>query len=278
METRVYSPRRNKSAFELFKEISKGFFEGNELAWRLFIRDLQASYRKSYLGVFWLFLPPLATAGVWIFLSNQRVVSIQATPMAYAGFTLCGTIMWSLFSEAINKPIQRYQNAMGMMSKLNFPREAIVLAVYDLAFSLFLKITVLIPILWVLGYPPTWQFLPALLAIFGLAISGLSIGVLLSPVGLLYSDISKGLPIVLGFAMYLTPVIYPMRADGNLARMQAINPVTPFLEQARSLMGGYEFTMQKELLVWSIIVFVTTILGLAAIRIAMPAIVERSGN
>jgi lipopolysaccharide transport system permease protein len=279
MEVKVYTPRREESPAKLFTEIFRGFVEGRELAWRLFIRDLKASYRKSYLGMFWLFLPPLATAGVWIFLNGQNVVAITDAPMAYAGFTLCGTILWSLFSEAITKPMQRYQGAMSMMTKLNFPREAIVLAaVYDLIFSFLLKLIILIPILWVLGYPPSLAFIPAIAAIMGLILTGLVIGVGISPIGLLYSDIGKGLPIVLPFAMYLTPVIYPLRDKGKLSELQGFNPVTPFLEQARSLMGGYDFTMQKELWIWSSIILVAFFLALAAVKIAMPIIVERSGS
>lgn len=279
MEIKVYTPRRNQGFFSLIKEILIGFWDGRELASRLFKRDLKVSYRKSFLGIFWLFLPPLATAGIWIFLNQQRVVAIQQTPMAYAGFALCGAILWSLFAESIAKPIQRYQSVMTMTTKLNFPREAIVLAcIYDLTFSLFLKTVILVAGLWAFGYPPVWQFVPALFFIFLLMLVGLSLGIFLSPLGLLYTDIGKALPIVLPFAMYLTPVIYPMRSGGRLAFLQKWNPVTPFLERARSLMGDYEFTMQGELFWWSMAIVLILVVGLMMLRIALPIIVERAGN
>jgi lipopolysaccharide transport system permease protein len=279
MQVKIYTPRRHESPFRMLRDIAKGFLEGRELAYRLFQRDKKASYRRSYLGFFWIFLPPLATAGIWIFLNSQQVVTISETPMAYAGFTLCGTLLWSLFAEALSKPMQRYQGAMGMMGKLNFPREAIILAsVYDLIFSFILKLIILVPILWVLGYPPGWHFIGLFFAVIGLILMGLSIGIVLSPFGLLYGDIGKALPIVLPFAMYLTPVIYPMRSGGNLGLIQALNPVTPFLERARSLVGHYEFTMHTELWVWSGILVVLSVLGLLAMRIALPIIVERAGS
>lgn len=276
---RIYTPRREESFFRVLIEIFAGFSNGRELAWRLFIRDLRAGYRKSMLGFVWLFLPPFATAGVWIFLNSQRVISIHDTPMAYPGFTLCGTMLWSLFAESITKPIARYQSSMGMMTKLNFPREAIILAsIYDLMFGFLLRLVILLPVLWVLGYPPTWDFFPAFLTVLGLAFTGLSIGIFLSPIGLLYSDVAKGLPIILPFAMYLTPVIYPLRSSGYLASLQGINPVTPFLERARSLFGGYEFTMGDELLGWSVVLLILFLVGLITLRIALPVIIERSGS
>lgn len=278
-EIRVYTSRSKENFFSIFREIFSGFAEGRNLAWQLFVRDLKVSYSKSFLGMLWLFLPPLATAGIWIFLNSQKVVAIRNTPMAYAGFAMCGTMLWTLFSESITKPILRYQGVMKMMTKLNFPREAIVLAsLYDMLFSLALKLVILVPVLWMLGYPPTWHFVPALFFAFTLILGGLSIGIFLSPVGLLYGDIGKALPIVLQFAMYLTPVIYPMRSGGSLAILQGLNPVTPYLERARSLLGGYEFTMQNELWGWSAIIVLTLIVGLVAIKIAMPAIVERAGS
>jgi lipopolysaccharide transport system permease protein len=279
MQIKIYTPTQNNSILQLCKAVVLGFRDGRELAYRLFIRDLKASYQKSFLGIFWLFLPALATAGIWIFLNNQKVVAITDTPMSYAAFTMCGTMLWSLFSEAITKPMQRYQSAMGMMSKLNFPREALLLtALYDMLFSLVLKLIVLIPILWLLGYPPSWHFLFALLWILALIILGLSVGIVLSPIGLLYTDIGKAITLALPFLMYLTPVIYPIRKVGLLADMQFLNPVTPFLERARSYIGGYEFVMTTNLWVWSIATVVVLFIGLLAVRIAMPIIVERAGS
>ncbi|WP_332913965.1 ABC transporter permease [Algoriphagus boritolerans] len=161
------------------------------------------------------------------------------------------------FAEALNKPIQRFQGAMSMMSKLNFPREALILAsIYDQLFSLFLKLLALIPLLWVLGYPPTFDWIFAFIGIFGLLMTGISLGLLLSPLGLLYNDIGKGLPLILPFAMYLSPVIYPLREGGKLALLQDYNPVTPFLEFTRSNLGGYDFTLIGPMYIWSGIVFI----------------------
>ena len=279
MQVRQYSPNNSQTFGHIFKEIIQGFIEGRGLAWRLFIRDLQASHRKSYLGLLWMFLPPLATAGVWIFLNHQKVVSVQSTPMDYTAYVLCGTILWSLFAEAVNKPIQRYQGAMGMMTKLNFPREALILAsFYDLIYSLTLKLIVLIPILWVLGYPPSLDYFLVFPAILGLLFMGISFGVLLSPLGLLYNDIGRALPIVLPFLMYFSPVIYPIQVNSQLGALSFLNPVTPFLENVRSLMGGYSFELQYPLLIWSVVICFFFLLGLIVIKISLPIIVERSGG
>lgn len=279
MKTTIYTPQNKYSIIKIFQDILDGFKDGNDLARRLFLRDLRASYKRSFIGVFWLFIPSLFTAGIWMFLNSQDIVSISETPMDYAAFVLCGSLLWSLFAESMNKPLQRYQGAMSMMSKLNFPREAIFLAaVYDTIFSFLLKLLILVPVLWVLGYPPGIHWFPALYGIIGLVIIGLTLGLIISPLGLLYGDIGKGLPLILPFAMYLTPVIYPLRESGTLSVLQGINPVTPFLELARSSMGGYEFSLNFPLMVWSILILFGLIFSLVAIRVALPIIVERNGS
>lgn len=279
METRIYSPKTLNSLPSLVKNIFKGFVDGRELAWRFFLRDLKVSYTKSLLGALWLFLPPLATAGIWIFLNSRRVVTIPNAPMRYAAFVVCGTMLWSLFAEAIVKPIQRYQSAMGIMTKLNFPRESIALAcIYDLTFSFLVKLIILIPLLWIFGYPPTLLFVPAAFAAFLLTMLGFSFGLLLSPMGLLYTDISRGLPIVLPFLMYVCPVIYPMPNSGSLSLLQSFNPVSPFIERARSYMGGYDFNLNTELIYYSAGMIFIFVVSQIIIRIAMPIIIERSGS
>jgi len=279
MEKRVYLPQSSEGFASLIMGVPKGFWEGRELAWRLFLRDLKVSYTKSVLGVVWVFLPPLATAGIWIFLNSRRVVAIQNPPMNYGAFAVCGTMIWSVFAEAIVKPIQRYQGAMSLMSKLNFPRESISLAaVYDLAFGFMVKMVILVALLWILGYPPTLFFIPALAVAFLLSLVGFSFGLLLSPLGLLYQDVGRGLSVALPFVMYLVPVIYPLRHADHLSLLQKLNPITPFHERARSLMGGYEFHLNKELIIISVATLLLLFMGQLIIRISLPVIVERSGS
>lgn len=279
MKITVYSSQNSFSLPQLFKEIVLGFLEGRELAWRLFVRDIKASYKKSFLGILWIFIPPLLTAGIWIFLNGQEIVSIDNTPMKYPAFVLAGTILWSFFAEAMVKPIQRFQGAMSMMSKLNFPRESLILAsVYDQLFSLSAKLLILIPVLAFYGYFPDWTWLASIIGIFGLLIVGIAIGLFLSPMGLLYNDIGKAIPMVLPFVMYLSPVIYPLRASGKFAFLQGINPVTPFLELSRSGLGGYEFTLFTPLWIWSILIGVLLLFSLVVIKISLPIVVERNGS
>ena len=107
---------------------------------------------------------------------------------------------------------------------------------------------------------------------------GISIGLLLVPFGLLFNDISNMITLGLPFAMYLTPVVYPIAKGGILGSIQLVNPVTPWLERIRSLFGGYSFDLYIPLFIWLGIGIFIFLIGLIAFRIALPIIIERSGS
>jgi len=279
MNRKIYTPSNNESLIKLCKGILNGLAEGHTLGLRLFRRDLKAGFEASMLGYAWTILPPLASAALWIFLNNQRVIRVTDTGMSYPAFVLIGTTFWTVFSESVNKPIQRYKGAMSMMVKLNFPREALAIAsVYDLLFSMTLKLVVLYVLLFVLGVSPALSVLGLLPLLAGVIFTGISIGIFIAPFGILFNDISRALNLALPFLMYLSPVVYAVNSDSFLGRLQMFNPVTTWIEHGRWLVGGVALNGHSGLLIWTLIATLLSMLGLIMLRIALPIIVERSGS
>ncbi len=279
MNTNIYTPSNNESLLKLFKGICSGLADGHALGLRLFRRDLKAGFEASMLGYAWTILPPLASAALWIFLNNQRVIKVSDTGMSYPAFVLIGTTFWALFSESVNKPIQRYKSAMSMMVKLNFPREALAIAsVYDLVFSMTLKLVVLYILLFILGGSPSLSALGLIPLLVGVIFIGISIGIFIAPFGILFTDISRALNLALPFLMYLSPVVYAVNSDSFLGRIQIFNPVTTWIEHGRWLLGGVAMSSHIGLLIWTMVAAVLCFFGLIMLRIALPIIVERSGS
>lgn len=92
------------------------------LAWRLFLHTLRANYRRSWLGYLWLLAPPLATTATWVFLSAARVLNVGATETPYTVYVLTGTMLWQVFADAINSPLQQLSNARAILTKSRVPR------------------------------------------------------------------------------------------------------------------------------------------------------------
>ena len=125
MKTTVYTPESSlKSPKAMLRDMLVDFWSGRDLAWRLAVRDIRAQYRQAFLGILWAFILPLANTLIWIFLSYSGVVKIAETSLSYPVYVFTGTMLWAIFMDALNAPLQQANAARGMLSKLNFPREA----------------------------------------------------------------------------------------------------------------------------------------------------------
>ena len=85
------------------------------------------TYRQSILGYLWVFIPPLFASLPFIYLNAQGVMRIENTPIPYAAYALIGTTIWQVFVDALNAPLRTINAARAMITRINFPREAILL-------------------------------------------------------------------------------------------------------------------------------------------------------
>ncbi|MGE4545134.1 MAG: ABC transporter permease [Pedobacter sp.] len=249
---------------------------GRELAWRLAVRDISAQYRQAFLGILWAFILPLANTIAWIFLNSTGVVKISDTALPYPVYVLTGTMLWALFMDALNAPLQQAIAAKAMLTKLNFPREALIVSgIYQTLFNAFIKITLLLGVLFFMGINPGWGLLYFPFGILSLILVGTALGLLITPVGILYSDIGRGLPLLMHFLMFVTPVVFPMPKEGWAATLFANNPLTPVIINARNWLTGftpeylgYYFLVNFAAIVLLLVVWVVY-------RLAMPILIER---
>ena len=125
-------------------------------------------------------------------------------------------------------------NARPMLTRINLPREAILLsALAQVGLSFVVRLVLLVGVFtWFQIQPPATALLFPL-GIFSLILFGFLIGVLLTPIGLLYSDVQQTLPIATTFLMLLTPVLYPIPSSGVAASIAAWNPLTPLVTATR---------------------------------------------
>lgn len=93
---------------------------GRDLTWRLAVRDISAQYRQMQLGLIWAFIIPLATTLTWIFLNGSGVVPVGDTPIPYPVYVFTGTMLWALFTQALNGPITQCTNGQGDAFKTEF--------------------------------------------------------------------------------------------------------------------------------------------------------------
>jgi lipopolysaccharide transport system permease protein len=271
------SPLRHPSRF--LREMFRDLRASRELAWRLFVRDTSAQYRQSVLGYLWAFLPPLVASLPFVFLNSQGVISIKGTTIPYPAYALIGTIIWQVFADALNSPLKTVTAAKSMLIRINLPREAILLSgLGQVVFSFLIRLVLLTLVFaWFKIVPPVTVLLFPV-GVFALILVGFTLGVALTPLGLLYSDIQQTLPIASMFLMLLTPVVYPPPRAGLAATVAGWNPLTPLIIVTREwITTGNAAPIATFTLITALASFFL-FAGWIVYRLALPHVVSRLGG
>jgi lipopolysaccharide transport system permease protein len=257
----------------------RDLYASRELAWRLFIRDISARYRQSMLGYVWAFLPPIVGTFTFVLLSRSGVLATGETSIPYPAYVMIGTLLWQVFADAINSPIRTVTAAKSMLAKINFPREAILLSgVLEVLFNFLIRLVLLVATFIYFGIVPPLTTPLAFVAVLAILCLGFMIGVLLTPVGLLYTDIGLAISMVLSFWMLFTPVVYTPPSTGTLAILTKLNPVSPLIVTAREWMAVGAASQFWPALGVTLVTLVLLFIGWVLYRLAMPILVERMGG
>ncbi|WP_354694223.1 ABC transporter permease [Elongatibacter sediminis] len=277
MPVRVITPHAGLEAFtDAIRSLVRDFPQSRALAWRMLLRDTRAMYRQSLLGYVWLFLPPLATVLVWVLLNSSSLVNIEVGTVPYPLFVITGTVLWTAFNASVMAMQEIMGSARSMLSKVNFPHEALIMTAFGKALlNSVIPALLLVPALIVYGIPPG---LPALLFPLGfltLLLLGCALGLLFVPIGALYGDVGRAIQMGLRFGFFVTPVIYAMPESALTRTLLLWNPVSAPLVSSRSwLIGGESVFVWETVLVGLISIFLLAIATLV-FKVVMPHLIER---
>lgn len=276
METRIYSNTTKYSVQEILLKSIKGYRSSFYLAKQLAKRDISSQHRQSIFGIFWVILPVLMNALVWIFLQSSGTIQLTATNIPYPLFVLVGTTVWSIFGECLNMPIATINSNKGIITKINFEKEALItLGFIKIGFNLLIKLGMILFFILYFQVIPTTSimlFFPFLLLMMFFFTS---IGIIIAPIGILYNDISRFIPIALQLLMYITPVLYVIPESGLMQKIMSLNPLSYWITDIRNTLTGMP---PENNFFWLGSAFITMVLGVIAMvvyRVSMPIITER---
>jgi lipopolysaccharide transport system permease protein len=277
----VYSAEASKrSLIAHLRDILQELPQAHELGLRLFKRNVKALYRQSLLGFGWAILPPLATAALWIFLRGSNVVRVADTDISYPVFVLTGTVLWQIFSEAILAPLNQVTENRAMLAKINIPREGLLLSgFYLLIFNIGIKILFLaIVYLFFRQTTSLYGLILAPIGMFAISLAGFSVGLALTPLGMLYQDINRGLAVLLPFLMYLTPVVYPAPLGGGIGLIMKWNPLAILITQTRNWLTAQPAYDMLSFWIFTLVFSMLFFISLVVYRLSMSMIIERLGS
>ena len=176
-------------------------------------RDLQSRYRGSLFGFLWAFVHPLwQLVLLWVVFSVILKVPLTGERTAsFPVFLFSGLVPWLGFAEGIQRAATAVVEHSGLVRKLRFPSELLVVS--SIASALIHQFVALaIFAVWqAVAGEPAWGRLPWLF--FGLAAQvalALGLGWAASALQVFFRDVAQGLGIALQAWFYLTPIVYPL--------------------------------------------------------------------
>lgn len=273
----VYAPVAERGSLaHTLKSMFRDLVGSRELSWRLFVRDLSAQYRQSFFGILWIFIPPIVTSLIFIMLQSRNIINFGETQISYPAYVIIGTLLWQIFVDGLNAPLKAATAAQPLLAKINFPHEALLVSsFYMVAFNALVKFAIIIVVVFFFRLTPTWEILLSPIFIFLLILLGLAVGILLTPIGLLYTDIASSLPILVQLAFFITPVVYQVPTTFPFSLIGVLNPVSPLLTAARDLLTLGSTSNWTAPLVVAGITILLLFIGWAYFRVALPIIIER---
>jgi lipopolysaccharide transport system permease protein len=240
---------------------------------RLFaISALRARYRRAWLGYLWLFVPAIATAAASTVLRRTNIIIMRDTPIPYPLFALAGMLLWQGFVDGLAMPYQQVSANRLLLTRTPIPHETVLVAgLSELALNGVIRIAALCiaAVAFGVAAQATWLFLPLGLAL--LIALGVAVGLFLSPLSLLFEDVARAIGLITGFALLLTPVLYPLPEGSPLW----LNPVAPLLDGTRGWISGVQ--PSRDFFVAGTLCPIGVVAGWLLYRLARPHLIERLG-
>jgi len=271
----VYTSRaiNNQAWFAMFNEL----WQSRELIWRLMVRDFSVRYRQSIFGYLWAVLPQIVTVAIFTFLSKHRVFDMGVTALPYVIHALWSISVWQLFSSCLVGCTNSLVNAGSLVTKINFPKEALVIAAVGQGVVDFMirLLPVAIVFIW-FGFTPSWHAMAIPLVLLATMLMAVGVGFFMAIINLVLRDAGNAISMLLTFGMFLAPILYPPPVREPFDVVNYLNPFSPLLIATQNLLAGQGIEFSAPLIVSLALSVVLFFLGWRVFHITMPRVAERA--
>ncbi|MFY1666485.1 ABC transporter permease [Pseudomonas sp. Pseu.R1] len=210
------------------------------MAWDLARRDLQAKYKRSLLGIFWMLLTPLCLLSVYtvVFGGILKVSWKEPGAEVSVGFVLpffIGLSIYLLISDVVNSSTILFSSKRTYVVKSPFPLWVLWVANLMRAYihGAVYAVMVLILCAWFSKFEAENIAWTAVLLSFSLILIS-AVSLILSVVGPFIGDISEAVRLLMRVLFYAAPISYPVSlAPESFQFLLWLNPLTLIVEPLR---------------------------------------------
>ena len=258
-------------------QIKRETFNTVKLGWFLFLRDFRYRFRQTYFGYIWAFIKPLLAALPIIIVGNQFDLD-RNNPLKvnYAVFSFVGLMLWQVFWDSIVFPQWMMRRTRSILKRVPFKYWAVVVAgCFYVLFNLLIYIGLTFIVLIIFNVSPPWTAFLGVLALIPLILCGLSIGIFIAPITLVYLDLRYSLPTLAGLLLWSVPVVYVTPETGLLNIINRWNPVTFLINVPRAWLISGLSSSDWMFFLSCMLFFVFFLWSVRFYKKAMPVVVEQ---
>lgn len=224
------------------------------------------AYKKSFLGMGWILLGPIIGIISWVFMNATGILNPGDVGIPYPAYVLLSSSIWGLFMAFYGAAGNTLGAGGGFIMQVKYPHEALLAKeAFQATVNFGITFLINLAVLLLFGVFPTLGILLFPLLLLPLFFLGSAIGLLISVVSVVAQDVSRFMGTILGFLLYITPVIYsPDTTNELLALVVRYNPLTYLIGAPRDVLvyGRYEYWLE-----FTIVTLFCTIFFLLATRL-----------
>jgi len=212
--------------------------------------DFKLRYQGSVLGYLWALLRPLLMFAI-LYVVFAKLLRFGGDIPHYPVYLLCGTTMWSFFTECTSQGIQAIVNRGDLLRKISFPKYIVVVsATLTAVINMLINVVVVIIFALINGVEPSLTWLISIPAIFELYLLSLGIAFLLGSINVKYRDITSIWDVLTQALFYAVPIIYPVSMVATTSQLAAkvilLNPIAQAIQDIR-----YALITHETITIWN---------------------------
>lgn len=213
-----------------------------ELIAQLALRDIQARYRRSWLGLAWLVLAPLLLLAIYTLVFRHIFQVRWSVPgesnLAFALRLYAGLAVFNFFAECANRAPHVVLEQPSLVKKVVFPLEVLSwVCVLAATAQLLVAGGVLVLLRWLgMGSVP-WSALALPVVWLPLVPLCLGLGWGLGALGPFVRDVGQVIGLLVGALVFISPVFFPLEAlPAKLQDWMWLNPLAPIMTLTRQVL------------------------------------------
>jgi lipopolysaccharide transport system permease protein len=260
------------------RQIIRGLVAYRFLIWQLVRTSILGSYKKSFIGMAWMFILPLMAVAVWVVLHSSGIVNPGDTSeVPYPVYVLLSTSIWGFFLELYRSVSQVLVGSGRLLIMKDFPGEVLVVSkLLEHLINFIVPLMINIIVLLAFGIQFKWPALLFLFSLLPLLLLGLSIGMVIAVFRVVAVDFATIVDEGMKLVMFLTPVVYTAKVgSGWLAEVVRWNPLTYLIGFSRDLLTKGEYYEMQRYFLCAAMSLVCFGIALAFFRTTAKRVLER---